>query len=211
MTTVMEPNPVSAGLERFCNAVKRQAEGTCRKPAGWGTSHVGIGRCRLHGGKTPSQSTHAAVIQVRAELDRMGIPRDVKPGDALLELVAEAAGNVEFLRLRVQALGEDVTDEEKGANGAHKLVQHVAATMYADWSDRLANYSALAIKAGVEVAKVELAREQTDRAAEDLLGALERSFDAVGLDAAMRARIGAALAAELRPAPAMIEAGSTAR
>src|SRR5215218_6796318 len=38
---------------RYCGARKRQpkyAGETCRRPAGWGTAHPGVGRCKLHGG-----------------------------------------------------------------------------------------------------------------------------------------------------------------
>lgn len=42
-----------AGIVGFCGARTRQG-GTCRKPAGWGTDHPGVGRCRLHGGATPT-------------------------------------------------------------------------------------------------------------------------------------------------------------
>jgi len=39
---------------RHCGAKKRQGEGNCTRPAGWGTDHVGEGPCKLHGGKTRS-------------------------------------------------------------------------------------------------------------------------------------------------------------
>jgi hypothetical protein len=54
---------------RLCGASKRQGDGSpCRKPAGWGTSHKGTGRCRLHGGSTRSQSKGAvdALVEERA-------------------------------------------------------------------------------------------------------------------------------------------------
>ncbi len=38
---------------RYCGARKRQLtrpSETCRRPAGWGTWHPGVGRCKLHGG-----------------------------------------------------------------------------------------------------------------------------------------------------------------
>ncbi|HMH76884.1 MAG TPA: hypothetical protein VK547_09690 [Candidatus Udaeobacter sp.] len=38
-----------------CRARLRQGEGRCRKSTGWGTPHVGTGRCRLHGGSTGTQ------------------------------------------------------------------------------------------------------------------------------------------------------------
>ena len=42
-------------MER-CGARARSTGGRCRKPAGWGTDHNGVGRCRLHGGATPIRS-----------------------------------------------------------------------------------------------------------------------------------------------------------
>mgnify|MGYP000560232516 CR=1 FL=1 len=35
-----------------CNA-KTRGGTPCRQRAGWGTDHVGSGRCKLHGGKSP--------------------------------------------------------------------------------------------------------------------------------------------------------------
>lgn len=38
--------------KNLCGA-KTRAGTPCRKPAGAGTDHVGIGKCKLHGGKSP--------------------------------------------------------------------------------------------------------------------------------------------------------------
>lgn len=35
-----------------CYAQLRKKDGYCKKVAGWGTDHVGIGRCKLHGGSS---------------------------------------------------------------------------------------------------------------------------------------------------------------
>jgi hypothetical protein len=44
---------------RYCHARKRQGAGLCTRPAGWGTPHPGIGRCKLHGGSASAASiTH---------------------------------------------------------------------------------------------------------------------------------------------------------
>lgn len=45
----------------YCGAKKRQSGGCCMHPAGWGTGHVGIGRCKLHGGCTPTHRQSAAL------------------------------------------------------------------------------------------------------------------------------------------------------
>lgn len=39
-----------ANITGYCGAKLRKKDRTCRHPAGWGTDHPGVGRCRLHGG-----------------------------------------------------------------------------------------------------------------------------------------------------------------
>lgn len=41
----------------LCGA-KTRAGTPCRRPAGWGTDHVGEGRCKLHGGRSPRGFLH---------------------------------------------------------------------------------------------------------------------------------------------------------
>lgn len=36
-------------MTQYCGA-KTRGGGKCQRPAGWGTSHVGEGKCKLHGG-----------------------------------------------------------------------------------------------------------------------------------------------------------------
>jgi hypothetical protein len=45
-----------------CGAIKRQGEGECQQPAGWGTDHPGTGRCKLHGGASPSGPESARYV-----------------------------------------------------------------------------------------------------------------------------------------------------
>ncbi len=50
---------IHTDLERsypICGAQKRQGEGVCTRPAGWGTDHAGYGSCKLHGGSKPIKS-----------------------------------------------------------------------------------------------------------------------------------------------------------
>lgn len=51
-----------------CGATKKQDEGTCELPAGWGTDHPGVGNCKLHGGSTPNGIENARKI-LRQHLD----------------------------------------------------------------------------------------------------------------------------------------------
>jgi hypothetical protein len=45
---------------RICGSLTRQSESKpfCHRPAGWGTSHPRVGRCKLHGGCSPSGPNH---------------------------------------------------------------------------------------------------------------------------------------------------------
>lgn len=52
MSAAMQPT--SAMEPATCGATTHQAKTPCRKQAGWGTDHLGFGRCKLHGGSTPS-------------------------------------------------------------------------------------------------------------------------------------------------------------
>lgn len=48
----------------LCGATRRQGDKSpCKRPAGWGTSHVGFGTCKLHGGSTPDSTKHAAKLR----------------------------------------------------------------------------------------------------------------------------------------------------
>ena len=107
----MTPGAEGTGHDR-CGA-KTRAGAPCGRPAGWGTGHPGIGRCKLHGGSTPNHQRAAQLEIARRECDRLGIPIDVDPGTALIGLVREAAGNVEFYRSLVAELPTHPTPGER--------------------------------------------------------------------------------------------------
>lgn len=58
----------SKSERKLCGAKRRNGEGTCRLIAGHGTTHPGYGRCKYHGGNTPS-SREAAANEAAAALD----------------------------------------------------------------------------------------------------------------------------------------------
>ena len=65
-------------------------------PAGWGTPYS-HGRCKLHGGATPTHLKAAQRREAERAVALLGLPRDVEPHQALLEEVSRAAGHVEWL------------------------------------------------------------------------------------------------------------------
>jgi len=56
--------------DEICGATKRNGEDeVCKLPAGWGTEHVGEGRCKLHGGNAgaPDGNQNAAKHPLHAD------------------------------------------------------------------------------------------------------------------------------------------------
>lgn len=61
------PEAISA-VRPKCGAHKRDGSfQDCGQPAGWGTDHPGVGRCKYHGGCTPSHSAHARRLSASTE------------------------------------------------------------------------------------------------------------------------------------------------
>lgn len=55
----------------ICGARTRQGNKPCRRPAGWGTSHIGFGNCKLHGGSTRNGVRHAYALAAELEMFRV--------------------------------------------------------------------------------------------------------------------------------------------
>ena len=95
----------------LCGGKKRQGEGTCTRPAGWGTNHAGAGRCKLHGGCAPSGRKAGAlklVEQPAIELFGRIVP-DLVPVDNPLAAYADFAGEVMRWKLIMAAQLEDLS------------------------------------------------------------------------------------------------------
>jgi hypothetical protein len=98
-------------LSLFCGGKRKHGEpGTCRRPAGWGTDHVGIGRCKLHGGCTVTH-VEAVATQNAIRVARLfGVHRDdIHPVDGLVEELQRCAGLIDsYEAMCAQLLPEDV-------------------------------------------------------------------------------------------------------
>lgn len=82
----------------------------CGLPAGWGTPHVGSGRCRKHGGSTPNHLVKAGRERAERAVATFGLPVEIDPRDALLQEVHRTAGHVAWL-------AELVADLQHGGSG----------------------------------------------------------------------------------------------
>lgn len=177
-------------MER-CGA--KTSAGTCGKPAGWGTTHNGLGRCKLHGGASPRAEVAGQIQLAHREYQVMGVPLDVHPHEALLECVRIAAGEVQYASERIaeldaaEAVGHVTSSlnrplkEEKGAESVDFTVTevrtdspalHVWIQVRHKAMDRLVTYSATALKAGIEERLVHLAEGQGQLLAQAIQGVL---------------------------------------
>jgi hypothetical protein len=158
-----------------CGGKRRAADAEgklCTRPAGWGTDHAGTGRCKLHGGSTPSHSIAGKVALAEKAVATFGLPREIDPRDALLEEVYRAAGAVDFLQQKVRELeaeqviwgkAEEIdkqSGEFAGVDTTHKAAVHVWVELFNRERKHLVDVCRVAIAAGIEERRVRLAEQQ---------------------------------------------------
>ena len=196
---------------QLCGA-KTRSGGSCRRPAGWGTDHPGYGRCKLHGGATPSGRKAAQREQARQAVELYGLPVETDPHQALLDEVQRTAGHVEWLGQIVRGL-----EERQLTRGVTKTVEHADGTrvvearaavnvwlkLYQDERDRLVRVAKAAIDAGVAERQVRLAEAQAQRIAQTvsaILRDLGHDLNDPRVRDVVRARLIEGTAAERPPA-----------
>lgn len=169
MTT--PPNPAGHDGRPRCGGPKRQTDGVCTQHAGWGTDHPGFGRCKLHGGSTPSHSKAALVEMARQAVETYGLPRDIDPAQALLEEVARTAGHVAWLGEKIREIepealvwgrskAEKITASEyPGTNVTIAAEVNVWLELYRAERKHLVDVSKAAIAAKIDERRVRLAEQ----------------------------------------------------
>lgn len=132
-----------------CGARTRSAT-TCQRPAGWGTSHPGAGKCKLHGGSTPNGTAAAArtleTTRARGILERLEAPEPIEhPVYELLKLAAETTAWQRILRERMAELQELTSSDRFDVDRERAVVR-----LYGESLDRSARLL-------VDMAKLDLA------------------------------------------------------
>lgn len=166
-------------MSEFCGA-KTRSSTPCKRPAGAGTTHVGIGRCRLHGGASPNAELAGSVVLARREAAVMGAPLPIDPHEAILQAIHITAGEVQYCSDRIAELdtalvttesvktrplshgkdGEDPSTTVEERTRTTEVRLHAWIEARKDALNRMVSYSAAALKAGVEERQVRVA-EQT--------------------------------------------------
>ncbi len=164
----------------YCHATNRVEEGLCHNRAGEATDHMGVGKCKRHGGSTRSHAVRASNELARRAVETYGLPRDVPPRQALLEEVARTAGHVAWLGQRVaeleaddlvwgKAKEDDVTaSPNPGTNVSHAARVNVWLELYRSERRHLVEVCKVAEQLGIAEREVKLA-EQHGRLIADVL------------------------------------------
>lgn len=177
-------------MTQKCGGTARNGR-PCTRPAGWGTPHVGYGRCKLHGGNTPSGAQYGAKLAALAQMPALGGEVDINPLEALLYTVRRAYALAGYYRLQAEArdlAGEDVEP--------YATLERQALADLNQWAQR-------SVGAGVAERMVRIA----ERTGGILAAALEDALSGAELSASERsavvARFAQALSRLERDAPAI--------
>lgn len=187
-----EPTPPT-GREGFCAANKRQSEGWCHKPSGWGTNHPGTGRCRLHGGNTRDHRNAAARTIAEAKARELfGKTLDDTPVHNPLEVFAELAGEVRGWLKVMRQLVADLTSPGYAALTGEQIKAEVQ--LYERAMDRantvLATYARLNIDS--RLAAISEAQGRI------VLGAIQAALASAGVVGPRAIEAGRVAAAKMR-------------
>ncbi|GAA0187974.1 hypothetical protein [Glutamicibacter creatinolyticus] len=174
----------------ICGARKKNNDPCASSPA------PGATRCGRHGGKSPRAKAAAEQRVAEAELAQkvgtLGIREkypDVDPGQALLSEIQISHAHVQWLRAKVAEIepneliwGTTKTESGIGPQGPVDMtVQeagfHTWYQLYLKEREHFAKLTTMALKAGIEARKIQLA----ERTGEMVAGAIQRILDGLQL------------------------------
>jgi hypothetical protein len=145
---------------------KTRSGGTCAKPAGWGTGHLGSGRCCHHAGATPSHELAAAVDTARREAIVMGEPVNVEPHELIISCIRRTAGEIAYCDEQIATLKTAMVSTMFGPQ------LHTWITVRHKAMERGVMFAATALKAGVEERAVRVAEQAGETMARLVRGIL---------------------------------------
>jgi hypothetical protein len=171
---------IAEGSEPMCGA--NGADGKCKRLAGFGTDHLGIGKCYRHGGAMESGLRAVAKTELRM---LAGDPLVlVDPGEALLWCVTLAAQDLAWTNHMIMQLEkathrptttETGYSSEKGKHRSKKLEPRVLDGYILERhkaEERLARFAKMALDAGVQERAIALAEKMGDVIADAIGGIL---------------------------------------
>lgn len=183
----MTTGPTPDGHDGYCGGNKKQGEGTCTQRAGWGTAHPGTGRCKLHGGSTPSHIANAQERQAQALVDAkvralwpgLGEATPVKDPVASLERLAGA------LEQLVDESGRRVSQLQNVAGGEHLTQLRAEVVLLERALGHLRGVLVDMARLGIAERHVQLEQERAQLVTAAFLAALEVAGLAPGVRSAV--------------------------
>ena len=159
----------------FCGSPKKpeRGGGTCGHRAGFGTDHVGAGRCKYHGGSTPHGRTGPLEQLARARFRKWRDENGAPPGDDPLTTILEVLAEVRDWHRFTRALVDDIDAgswESRGKDGATQLTVYV--TLLERAQDRAYRVASDIVRLGIEDRLARVTELQGRAIASVLLGAL---------------------------------------
>lgn len=167
-----------------CGATAKTTGRPCQRVAGEGTDHRGYGRCRFHGGASPSGRTHGKRLMAEQAVATYGLPREVDPHDALTEELYRTAGHVAWLADLISLLPEgELTLKQYGSaverDDDGGVLRALVAERPAVWLElyqrerrHLVEVGKTCISIGVQERRVRLAERQGELIAVVIRGVL---------------------------------------
>lgn len=186
--------------DKHCGGQRlNQPPGTlCTRPKGWGTDHPGWGRCKRHGGSTSSHTKRANLQIVQAECERLSIPVETNPDDALLDELYRTKGWVNTYEAAVNELelhpeadryipGDEDGDGhwERGDGGVYGRMYHLTGMPTGEAKPHVlvellfrerkhfADVAVAALRANIDERRVKIAEDQADMVHRAFEAALE--------------------------------------
>ena len=109
-----------------CGAKKRGGEGCCMRPAGWGTHHVGVGVCKLHGGSTPIKTDGSRSKYLQHDVDIQARVQELKESKELTDLRSEIAITVAMLERAVELIDKNEGSPMDAAKSVSQISTNLA-------------------------------------------------------------------------------------
>lgn len=172
----------------LCGANKRQGEGTCTLPAGWGTEHPGVGPCRKHLGNTGNHVKAAAKAMMARTLAEVAPAPIGDPIERMAEVVSQYDA---FHRMLWAKIGEARVDGSDVDLLSPSMAPYVAEAKAA--AQTMQRFLADWVRLGMEERMVSL----DERRAELVVFVLRSALGSLGLPPDVLERAEAAVGAKL--------------
>ena len=128
-----------------CGARTRGSGESCQLAAGHGTSHVGYGTCKYHGGATPQSTKHAQKLRAKEWSKLSGVEKT--PEDTMTHVLSLANGEIAYFQAELER-------HERGSQEWYEVLR------LRDVAAREAfTYAADTLSAGLDLRRTELAEQ----------------------------------------------------